>query len=220
MITAPLVKCIISCALCLALIPRLAWSMDTPERVIQNGAEQVREILKIKVVKGSAEEQAQKTRLKKVVDGFLDYRELAMRSLGPHWKERTPAEQRDFVQLLRDLIDSSYTGAIRNNIDFVMKYLPEEIDPDGATASVPTVASAKNSKGKLVSEDILFHLFLKNNKWMIYDIEFDDLSLVRHYRSEFNRKIKKESYAALVAVMKKKLDEVKEGKFEKKIDVD
>jgi phospholipid transport system substrate-binding protein len=217
--TASIVKYIIRVALCLALIPHLVWAVETPQKVIQDGASQVREILKKKVTKGSAEEQVQKTKLKKVVDGFLDYRELAMRSLGPHWKERTPVEQRDFVQLLRDLIDASYTGAIRNNINFEMKYLPEEIDPDGANASVPTVASTKDSKGKVVSMDILFHLYLKDTKWMIYDIEFDDLSLVRHYRSEFNRKIKKESYAALITVMKKKLEEVKSGKFEKKIDI-
>ena len=217
--TAPIVKYIIRIALCLVLIPQLAGAVEKPQAVVQNGAEQVREILKKTVVKGSAEEQAQKTKLKKVVDGFLDYRELSIRSLGPHWKERTPVEQRDFVQLLRDLIDASYTGAIRNNIKFEMKYLPEEIDADGVNASVPTVASAKTSKGKVVSMDILFHMYLKDGKWMIYDIEFDDLSLVRHYRSEFNRKIKKESYAALIEAMKKKLDEVKTGKFEKKIDI-
>jgi phospholipid transport system substrate-binding protein len=219
MMTAAMVKYIIRISLCLVLIPQLAGAVQKPQAVVQNAATEVREILKKKVVKGSAEEEAQKTKLKKVVDGFLDYRELALRSLGPHWKERTPAEQRDFVQLLRDLIDASYTGAIRNNINFEIKYLPEEIDPDGVNASVPTVASAKNSKKKMVSLDILFHMYLKDGKWMIYDIEFDDLSLVRHYRSEFNRKIKKESYAALITAMKKKLDEVKAGKFEKKIDI-
>jgi phospholipid transport system substrate-binding protein len=220
MMTAPQVKCIMSCALCLALIPRFSWAAESPEQVIRNGAEEVRQILEKKVVKDSPEEDAQKKKLKKVVDGFLDYRELAKRSMGPHWKDRTPAEQRDFVQLLRDLIDSSYTGGIRNNINFKMRYSPQQIDPDGTTATVPTVASAKNSKGKLVTQDITFHMYLKNDKWMIYDIEFDDLSLIRHYRSEFNRKIKKDGYPALVAVMKKKLDEVKGGKFEKKIDVD
>ena len=154
-----------------------------------------------------------------MVDNFVDYRELAMRSLGVHWNGRTPAEQRDFVQLLRDLIEASYTGAIRGHINFQMKYLGEEVSTDGKSASVSTVASAKNSKGQLVGQDITFQLFLRDNKWMIYDIEFDELSLVRHYRSEFNRKIKQESYAALVAAMKKKLDEVRAGKFEKKVDI-
>jgi ABC-type transporter MlaC component len=217
--TALVVQNIVRFVLGMSLISNLALAAELPQKVVKNASEQVREILMKKVPEGSAEEKTQKAKLKQVVDGFLDYRELSMRSLGPHWGERSAVEQRDFVQLLRDLIDASYTGAIRNNINFEIKYLGEEIAADGMTASVPIVASAKDSKGKVISEDINFHLYLKDKTWMIYDIEFDDLSLVRHYRSEFNRKIKKESYAALVAAMRRKLDEVKTGKFEKKIDI-
>jgi hypothetical protein len=43
-------------------------------------------------------------------------------------------------------------------------------------------------------------------------VEFGDVSLVRHYRGEFNRKIKKESYQALVEVMREKLAEIRSGK--------
>jgi ABC-type transporter MlaC component len=93
-----------------------------------------------------------------------------------------------------------------------LEYEEEEIGEDGTTASVIAVASTKNKKGKTVSEDLTFHLYLKTRKWMVYDVEFGDVSLVRHYRGEFNRKIKKESYAALIEAMKKKLDEIRSGK--------
>jgi phospholipid transport system substrate-binding protein len=146
------------------------------------------------------------------VDKFLDYHELSKRSLGPHWKDRSPEEQTEFTQLLRDLIEEAYTQPISDNIEFTMEYEDEEIGEDGSSASVIAVASTKNKKGKTVSEDLTFHLYLKAKKWMIYDVEFGDVSLVRHYRGEFNRKIKKESYAALIKAMKKKLKEIKSGK--------
>jgi phospholipid transport system substrate-binding protein len=146
------------------------------------------------------------------VDKFLDYHELSKRSLGPHWKDRSAGEQTEFTGLLRDLIEEAYTQPISDNVDFTMEYEEEEIADDGATASVLAVASSKNKKGKTVSEDLTFHLYLKAKKWMIYDVEFGDVSLVRHYRGEFNRKIKKESYAALIKAMKSKLDEIKSGK--------
>ncbi len=57
-----------------------------------------------------------------------------------------------------------------------------------------------------------FHLYLKNRIWLMYDVEFGDVSLVRHYRGEFNRKIKKESYKALLTAMQKKLKEIESGK--------
>jgi len=197
----------------LVIIPALALAGQSPQQVIQEGAEKVRSVLKQNAKKGSPAEKKQKAELKKIVDGFLDYNELSRRSLGPHWKDRTPAEQKEFTQLLRELIEESYTGSISNNIDFSMEYEEEEIADDGANASVISVASAKNSKGKTVSEDLTFQLYLKDRVWLIYDVEFGDVSLVRHYRGEFNRKIKKESYSALFTAMQNKLKEIQSGKL-------
>lgn len=201
----------------LLLLPHTTRAADSPRQVIQAGSEQVRTILKVKVQKGSKAEQQQKDKLKKVVDQFLDYQELSRRSLGPHWKDRTEAERTEFTELLRELIEASYTGSIRKNVDYTLEIEDEEIAAGGDKASVAAVASAKNAKRKTVSEDLTFHLFLNGRSWMIFDVEFGDLSLVRHYRGEFNRKIKKESYQALVQVMRKKLDEVRAGKVEKKL---
>lgn len=207
---------LISFLLAALLAPATVHAARGPKEVIEDGTEKVRSILKKKTKDNSKEEQARKEQLKKIVDGFLDYYELSRRALGPHWDARKSEERAEFAQLLRDLIEASYTSAIRNNVDFVMNYEGEEIAEDGATANVSTVASAKNSKGKTVSEDLIFHLFLKDQAWMIFDVEFGDVSLVRHYRGEFNRKIKKESYEALLTAMRKKLDEIKSGKIKEK----
>lgn len=196
-------------ALC---IPQGLQAAPAPQQVIKDASEEVRSVLKKKVKKGSKDSKAQKQKLKKIVDKFLDYHELSKRSLGPHWKERSPEEQAEFTQLLRDLIEEAYTQPISDNIEFTMEYEEEEIGDDGATASVMAVASTKNQKGKTVSEDLTFHLYLKTKKWMIYDVEFGDVSLVRHYRGEFNRKIKKESYPDLIKAMRTKLDEIRSGK--------
>jgi phospholipid transport system substrate-binding protein len=193
-------------------VPFSLQAAPPPQKVIEEASEQVRSILKKKVKKGTKAAKAQKSKLKKIEDKFLDYNELSKRSLGPHWKDRSAEEQVEFTQLLRDLIEEAYTQPISDNVDFTMEYEEEEIADDGGTASVIAVASTKNKKGKTVSEDLTFHLYLKTKKWMIYDVEFGDVSLVRHYRGEFNRKIKKESYAALIEAMKKKLDEIKSGK--------
>jgi phospholipid transport system substrate-binding protein len=206
---------LISMAL-MSLLPLSARAAPSPRQVIESSAESVKEVLRQKTAKGSREEQDQKARLRKVVDGFLDFAELAKRALGAHWEPRTEQERTEFVQLLRDLIEAAYANAIRQNVDFTLRIDEEQLAEDGATASVVAVASAQTKKKKTVSEDLVFHLFLQNGRWMIYDVEFGDVSLVRHYRSEFNRKIKKESYPALVAAMKKKLDEVKSGKVSEK----
>lgn len=202
--------------LALGFLPQPLHAAQPPRQVIEASAESVKGVLRQKTTKGSKEEQEQKARLQKVVDNFLDFAELAKRALGPHWDARTPEERTEFVKLLRDLIEAAYTNAIRQNVEFTLRIDEEQFSEDGASASVSAVASAQTKKKKTVSEDLVFHLFLQGGRWMIYDVEFGDVSLVRHYRGEFNRKIKKESYAALVTAMKKKLDEVKAGKISEK----
>jgi phospholipid transport system substrate-binding protein len=199
-------------AAAVAALPATALAARAPQQVIREASDQVKSILAVKVTKGSQKEKAQQARLKKVVDRFLDYRELSRRALGPHWKDRSQEQRTEFVALLRELIEESYTGSIRKNVDYELEIEDTEIDDDGAKAHVHAVASSENKKGREVSEFLTFHLYLKDRSWMIYDVEFGDVSLVRHYRGEFNRKIKKESYQALVEVMREKLAEIRSGK--------
>ena len=46
-----------------------------------------------------------------------------------------------------------------------------------------------------------------NGGWMVYDVVTDDVSIVRNYRSQFNRIIRRKSYKALVKKMRDKLQE-------------
>ena len=43
---------------------------------------------------------------------FFDYDEMAKRALGPHWRQRTPAEQEEFVKLFRDFLERVYSEKI------------------------------------------------------------------------------------------------------------
>ena len=52
-----------------------------------------------------------------------------------------------------------------------------------------------------------YKLVRKSNRWVVYDVITDDLSLLENYRAEFNKVIAKESFDALLARMKKKLAE-------------
>lgn len=44
--------------------------------------------------------------------------------------------------------------------------------------------------------------------WMVYDVITDDVSIVRNYRSQFNRIIRRKSYDHLVKKMRSKIKEL------------
>ena len=63
-------------------------------------------------------------------------------------------------------------------------------------------------KGRKAETTIDYKLAQKGgDKWAVYDFITDDVSLLRNYRSEFGRIIKRDGFPALLAKMKKKLAE-------------
>lgn len=48
-------------------------------------------------------------RLREALDAIFDYEEMAKRALGPHWRQRTPAEQQEFVKLFHYFLERVYS---------------------------------------------------------------------------------------------------------------
>jgi phospholipid transport system substrate-binding protein len=53
-----------------------------------------------------------------------------------------------------------------------------------------------------------YRLILKDGKWGVYDVVVDGVSLVRNYRSQFDRIIRRSSYNELVKTMQERKGEI------------
>jgi phospholipid transport system substrate-binding protein len=98
--------------------------------------------------------------------------------------------------------------AYRRNLDKTLGYnvaYQGQLAGDAATV-VQTVASNKaNSREEPVSVDYVVRS--TQGAWLVVDIVTEGSSLVKGYRSQFNRIIKKEGFDGLVRRMKTKLGE-------------
>ncbi len=75
--------------------------------------------------------------LRAAIRDFLSYDVLSRRTLGDHWDQRTPTEQQEFVGLLRDLIETSYsrklgTGTVEQE-QYLVDYVGERSRRDRTT---------------------------------------------------------------------------------------
>jgi phospholipid transport system substrate-binding protein len=152
----------------------------------------------------SPEGEAKNADIKKVVGGFLDFEELARRSLGRHWDGLTAKQRAEFVKTLRELVERNYVRQLYGQPDYDLRLEREEKNGNDATVFGTLHAV---SKGKKVTIALEYKLIRKNNRWLVYDVVTDDLSLLENYRGEFNKVITKESFEALLARMKKKMAE-------------
>jgi phospholipid transport system substrate-binding protein len=152
----------------------------------------------------SPEAQARNAEIKKIVGSFLDFEELAHRALIRHWDGLTPKQRTDFVRTLRDLVERNYVRQLYGQPDYELKLEKEEVAGNEATVAGSLKAAAK---GKTVSMSLEYKLVRKQNKWVVFDVITDELSLLENYRAEFNKVIAKDSFEALLTRMKKKLSE-------------
>ncbi len=135
--------------------------------------------------------------LRKAIFPQFDIPEMARRSLGLNWRPRTPAEQKEFVNLFTYLLEDFLSDKLKSFEDDEFIYRGEV--KDGDYAKVETMIVTK--EGKKISIDYRFHLVDEN--WKVYDMVIENVSLVKNYRSQFNRIITKSSYQDLVRRIRK-----------------
>jgi len=148
-------------------------------------------------------EQERKAKVREAVLQRFSFEEMAKRSLGRHWPERTPEEQQEFLQLFTDLLENSYIDKIeRSEGKENVNYIEETIEDDNA--SVRTAIVQKGDQ----NIDVEYRLLKRNGDWQVYDVVIERVSLVNNYRTQFNKILLQESYEALIKKMKLKSEQL------------
>ena len=145
--------------------------------------------------------QDRRAAVRKIAHEAFDINETAQRVLARHWKDRTRAEREEFTQLFADLLERTYIARMDEYGGERIKYLSEAID--GKLASVR--ARILTRTGTEVSVESRMNL--RGDRWLIYDILIENVSLVANYRSQFDRIVRSSSYEELVRRLKTKRDE-------------
>lgn len=156
-------------------------------------------IVKDPALQGAAKEDERKARVKELIWQWFDVQEMARRSLAAHWAKRSEEERQDFAELFGDLFVESYTRLVVDHLgDQRVIYLPESVD--GGVATVQTKFLSKRDEPSFVD----FAMFRRDGIWAAYDVVIDEVSIVKTYRTQFNKIIQTQSYEALVKKMRLK----------------
>jgi len=139
--------------------------------------------------------------VRKVAEDIFDFGETARRSLGRHWADRTEAERDEFVKLFGDLLERSYISKIEVYGGEKINYVSDKIDGD--QASVMSKLLTKTG----TDVPIEYRMLKKGDRWLVYDVIIEGVSLVSNYRTQFNKIIQTSSYAELVKKMKSRQEE-------------
>ena len=173
-----------------------AWA-GPPTDQLRDGVDRVFKVLRDPELKGDTQISQRRIAIGKVADEIFDFGDMAKRALGTHWNQRTSVERGEFVRLFTELVQRAYVAKVDlNAAAATMTFRGETVDDDYAVV-LTTIPLGNGSKMPLD-----YRMHNTRDRWQVYDLSIDGISLVANYRAQFNRVIRTASYAALVTKLK------------------
>lgn len=183
----------------LLLWPWNARAAETPSELVRGTTEQAIAVLRDPSLQEHQHERREK--FWQIVLPRFDTQEIAKRCLGPQWQQLTEEQRKEFIQLFVELVKGSYQSTLeRHTADARFSFDGEQIEGDFAEVNTQILAP---SQEKPLS--VNYRLHRQGEKWLIYDVVAENVSMVRNYRNQFSRILKESSYEGLVHTLKQKI---------------
>jgi phospholipid transport system substrate-binding protein len=132
---------------------------------------------------------------------MFDAEEAARRALGVHWRTLTPDQRKQFVPLFLDLLERSYTSKVDAYGGQRLRFTHESVDGDYAVVR----GFVMTAKGTDVPAEA--RLVRRGDRWLVYDVTVENLSLIANYRAQFDRILRTSSYQELVRRLESNRDQ-------------
>jgi phospholipid transport system substrate-binding protein len=190
--------------LCSAAFVGPPQGSESPTEAVRGTVNEVLRILEDPTLKDPARLMSRRRMLEEVIASRFDYAEMSKRALAAHWIPLTSAERAEFVEVFKSFLSDRYAEKIEGYSGEEVLYLSERAE--GTYAEVRT--ELRSSK---VAIPMDYRLFLKQEKWYAYDIIADGVSLVKNYRSQFEKVIRTDSYQELVRRLRERTITEKKG---------
>lgn len=192
---------LVPCAILVA-VTGLAVGAPAPARAgaptdqLKASVDQIVRVLEDPGLRVQARARDRRAAIRKEAEVVFDFTETAKRALGRHWQGLSEKDRQEFTRLFTDLIERAYISKIERYSGERITYAGESVDAGLATVRTRFVTK----QGTEVPVDYRMHE--RGDRWLVYDVSVEGVSLVNNYRTQFDKIIQSSSYAELVRRMK------------------
>ena len=171
----------------------------SPTETVEKGVNEVLTNLTDPAFKAKSKDQ-QLVQLTEAINTIFDFEELSKRTLGREWKKMTDAQQKEFVELFRELLQGVYADRLLAYSDQKVIFDKEDVLKKG-TAEVQSYL--QTSDGKKIP--LFYRLTDKSGSWKVYDVIIEGVSMVKNYRTQFREILAKDSPDKLLEILRNKV---------------
>jgi len=150
---------------------------NDPNELLRSRWDAVIKVLRAKKL----DSKAKVAEISKIVTPIFDFPLMAKLALGrKHWPKLTADQRAEFTKLFIERLKASYTSKVKLYKDERVTY-KRPIAKKKNLIYIPTKLVCKDQ-----DVDILYKLHKSNDRWKIYDVEIQGVSILLTYRSQFD----------------------------------
>jgi phospholipid transport system substrate-binding protein len=189
-------------ALIAMMVVGSAAHAGAPTDQLKGATDRVLKLVQDPELKRPEKTEERRKQIRAVANEVFNWRETGKRALGRHASACTAQQRDEFTPLFADLIDRSYVGKLDLYSGERIVYAGESIEADQATVRTKLITKSGTEI------PIEYRMQKEGDRWRVYDVSIEGVSLVGNYRSQFNRVIQQSNCGELVKKLKTKQDEL------------
>jgi phospholipid transport system substrate-binding protein len=160
-------------------------------------------------IKKNREITHDQTKMNDLVDAkvfsHFDFSRLTRLTVGSkYWADATPQEQLQLISEFHTFLAHVFSDVIAQYTDQTILFIPLQMRPDAQDIAVKTVVMDPRDE----STQLDYKMEKTDSGWLIYDVDIDNMSLIRIYNSNFSNELLHGGVPNLVSVLHKKNQEV------------
>lgn len=182
---------------CFCMFNSSAFAVSGPTEQLKPTLKSLIEILLDPSLKGEAHKVERRAKIMGHVTQGFDFREMSQRVVGKEWKSLSQEKQDHFQVLFTKLLENAYIGKFESYSGQEIQYTGERVKGDRAIVSTQI-----ENNGQLMPVDYI--MTKKEDRWMVYDINIEGVSLVRNYMEQFQSILRRDKFDGLVKLLEEK----------------
>lgn len=168
---------------------------------VRTSVDGVLTILRDPACKEESTREIQRQKLRTLVETLFDYDEISRRVLGRERKSFTPEQMDEFSDLFTRLLEKVYLNRIQ-------EYSEEKVIYGKATMLSENKAEVETNIVTASKQiPINYRVVYRHGEWRGYDVFIEGVSLVRNYRTQFNKILQKKTPGDLLQQLRDKINE-------------
>ena len=132
---------------------------------------------------------------------YIDTEKMARYVMGKHWRTATDKQKTEFVNAFTNTLIRSYSQSLlKLNIDSVEVKNAQQEKPGRVTVASSVLQSDGNKS------DVIYRVYLNKTtqKWMLYDVAVEGISMLLSYRKAYDSDISKKGLDEVITEMQSK----------------